>query len=197
MNVLSRKILIVLGLTVLAAAIAMAIISQSGSPTVDVRSSGFPACSQATGTGETTPCAVAENGEIYVIWDDVKFKMGSPPTPIPIPYKAQSIHPGIVAQALKEGIVLDIDDYDEVYVGIIHNHFPLECDGDLFCSEAWYHRFDSDRYPDQFNSAVQMQKHGINYIQVDGVWYIDGLDQLYQPTPIAATPTTAPISQKK
>lgn len=198
MNRLSRKLSIIIIMVVVSAAVGAAIIFQTGRPKADVHSSGHPACSEIYGTSEVSPCAVLEDGEIFIKWDGVTFKSGLAPTPYPVPYREQSIHPDILMRAQSEGIVLDITDYEEAYVGIVHNHLPLECDGDLFCSEAWFHRMDFDRYSSNFNTTrVEIQKHGINYVEVDGVTYLDGLDQLYLPTPVQPTPTTVPTSTKR
>ncbi|MEE8045876.1 MAG: hypothetical protein V3T49_03465 [Dehalococcoidia bacterium] len=195
MNVFKRQITIVVGLVIVSAVIAGAVyLSGSGTKAV-INTSVFPMCDSVTPTAIETPCAIIEKGALYAVWDGIKFRTGPAPTLVPVPYRAHSIHPDTLARALKEGIALSIEDYDEVYVGIVHDHYPLECDGDLFCSEAWYHRFDSGTYSSQFNDVGQMQKHGINYIKIDGEWYLDGADQFTGPTPVRATPTTPPTAE--
>ena len=147
----------------------------------------LPECDPATMGDADPPCRLIEDGKTLIYWDGIKSRPGPAPTPEPIPYATQSIHPAILATAEAQGITLSLDDYEEVYPGVVHSHFPIECEELPFCSEMYMHRFDG--LAEKFYGWPNVQRHGINYVEVNGDLYLDDLSQLTEPTRVPPTPT--------
>lgn len=158
---------------------------------LDPAVAALPECDLATAREADPPCRFTEDGDTFIYWDGIKSLPGPAPTREPVPAATQSIHPDILATAEAQGITLSIDDYEEVYPGIVHSHFPIDCDDLPFCTEFYWHRFDSGL--SRQYGWPGMQRHGIDYVEVGDDLYLDDLSQLTEPTSVPPTSTATAV----
>ena len=124
MRARTNKIVLVGGMVTLAIVIGIIVASQKERSPVVSNPNDFLPCEAAPDPDVEWPCTVTENGRFYAVWDGMKFNPALAPTPFPVPYKPQSIHPDVLDRAerkaagLREARLRDLVIGKAIYAGL-------------------------------------------------------------------------------